>query len=193
MGYFDAFMDTGRAVARSILGDGYGAGLKFDETLVAKSAAYNRVGSRARDVISTGLSNNAITREEADAMRKLISEGGDGAFDQVNALAGKLGASDNESAKKIASSFNEAVEGYGKAVETNTVSSYAEFLGRENGNLGLKNTASGYFLDAQHGKERIKTAAVAGAGIAVAGRVLSGGTLTHKNTGERDIAGIPFI
>jgi hypothetical protein len=187
-------MDTGRAVARSILGDGYGAGLKFDESLVAKSAAFNRVGGVARDVISTGVSSNAITREEADALRKLIKEGNTDAFNQVNTLAGKMNASDSEAAKAVAGRFNETYEGFNKATADGSISSYAEFLGREGKQgLGLKATASGYFLDAQHGNERIKTAAIAGAGVAVAGRVLSGGTLTHKNTGERDIAGVPFI
>ena len=43
----------------------------------------------------------------------------------------------------------------------------------------------------QDGKKaaRIGTYAAGSVGL----RVISGGTLTHNNTGERDIAGIPFI
>lgn len=43
------------------------------------------------------------------------------------------------------------------------------------------------------GKKRLAAVGAAYAGVNVAGRYISGGTLTRNNDGERDIAGIPFI
>ena len=192
MSYFDALMDTGRAVARSILGDGYGQGLKFDQTLVAKSAAYNKIGGVARDMLNVGVTSNALTRENADEIRKLIKEGKEEGLNKATSFVAQMKNSDNETAKNIATRFEETMKGYENAQAG--ISDYAEFLGRQKGQgIGLINTASGYFLDAQNGNQRVKAAAIAGAGVAVAGRVISGGTLTHRNTGERDIAGVPFI
>jgi len=51
------------------------------------------------------------------------------------------------------------------------------------------NTAKNYMT----GEGSLGLAAARYGTVAVAGRYLSGGTLTRNNTGERDIAGIPFI
>lgn len=47
--------------------------------------------------------------------------------------------------------------------------------------------------DAKVRQRRITAVAGTYAGVAVGGRLLSGGTLTEDNYGRRDIAGIPFI
>lgn len=185
-------------IARAVCGDSWGQGLKFNIDDVAASAAYNRMNNYAKDVISSGVSANVIAREEADALRKVLNAGGNDGNKAlakgVKKIVDDINDTDNAAAKKVASNFSENMTKYETARNTATVSGYAEFLGRDaNKNLGVMHTASGYFLDAEHGASRIKTAAAAGAGVAIGARLLSGGTLTQTNTGQRDIAGVPFI
>ena len=73
-------------------------------------------------------------------------------------------------------------------------SAYMKFIGREGKEgLGVVNTANAYFNDSTYGTLR-KQAAIGGtAATGVALRYLSGGNLTTKANGERNIAGIPFI
>lgn len=187
-----SFMDVVDHITRGIWGDGAGRGLGFDLDLVTKSAAYNKMSGYAKDVISAGLSNDVITKESADSLKKLLDSGDEEAFTKVTAdVIGSLGGIDNDTAKKVVSNFTENVDKYTQA---STTADYAEFLGKNTKDgIGIGNMASGYFGDAQHGKMRRQVAIGAGVGVGVATRVLSGGTLTQTNTGERDIAGIPFI
>ena len=196
-----SWYDTPLAIARAICGDGFGKGLKADEIMIARSAAYNKTVNAANNVLSSGVSNKIITQQEADALRKTFNEIDFSASDsisnvnealtKVSGYASRLDGSN----KQIAKDFADISEKWTKASgsEAGTLSDYAEFLGVKNNKLGIMNTASGYFLDKQHGTDRMKTIAVAGVGVGVAGRVLSGGSLTRTNTGERNIAGIPFI
>ena len=62
---------------------------------------------------------------------------------------------------------------------------------KNGGNIIDKTKA--YFNDEVNGSYRKKAVAGIYGGVAVGGRVLSGGSLTHNSDGERDIAGIPFI
>lgn len=50
-----------------------------------------------------------------------------------------------------------------------------------------------YFTDSQYGKKRMAAAAIGTAGVAVGGRLASGGSLTRDAEGRRDIAGVPLI
>lgn len=59
--------------------------------------------------------------------------------------------------------------------------------------MGYLRFAQGYFGDATYGKTRRNVTLGAYAGVAVGGRLLSGGNFTTNAQGERDIAGIPFI
>lgn len=69
-----------------------------------------------------------------------------------------------------------------------------ELLGRkEKPGLGIKGTVEGFYTDAEFGDTRFKATLAGAAGIAVGGRLVSGGSLTTNSRGERDIAGIPFI
>ena len=185
----DDFIDVGKRVARSIAGSGIGDSLRFDETLVARSAAYNKMSSNARNLVNMSKNLDSVSDEMVNAALKGLKSGGNDAFNAVNQIAQATGG--DEAFQKAASEYTEMLDKYDAA---KSVSEYAEFLGKEKGKgIGLMSTASGYFLDAQNGNTRIKAAAGAAVGIGVAGRVLSGGSLTRTNTGERDIAGIPFI
>ena len=50
-----------------------------------------------------------------------------------------------------------------------------------------------YFSNSEYGGKRVAATAAAGVGLAVGGRLMSGGTLTRDADGRRDLAGVPFI
>jgi hypothetical protein len=192
MGLTGALGESIEQLAYAISKDGSGKALRFNAAEVGHSAAYNRVAAAAKDIINT------MGDEEAQAVRKIIKEGGDFSTPAFNDALNKMTGGD-DAAKKIAKEFNELRAGYDTAKEiassdsAKAVSAYAEFLGRDGGKLRADDAFRGYFLDKQHGGLRAKAALGAAAGVGVAGRLLSGGSLTRTNTGERDIAGIPFV
>lgn len=186
-----ALRESIKQVAYAICKDGFGEAIPFNAAKVGHSAAYNRVATAAKGVI------NNMKEEEAKAMRTLLSEGGD--------IGGKLDSTilqmmqGDDASRKTAEEFNKVLGGYNTAKSiadgdaSKAVSAYAEFLGSKNGKLSFGNAVSGYFGDKQFGNTRTKVALGAAAGVGVAGRLLSGGSLTRTNTGERDIAGVPFV
>lgn len=190
---YHAVSDSISQLAYAISKDGTGEALKFKYVDTAHSAAYNKMSNAARGVINT------MGPEEAQAVRDIIKKGGDfnadGAF---NAALTKMLDGD-EATQKIAKDFNELRANYNTAKEiadsdsSKALGAYAEFLGRDNGKITLGDAASGYLGDKQYGATRIKAGIGVGVGIGVTSRVLSGGSLTRTNTGEQDIAGIPFI
>lgn len=95
---------------------------------------------------------------------------------------------DSSVAKKLLNFYENTDNG-----KKNVIDEASKYFGKENGKVGLKNIAAGYFLDQQYGKTRIAGAAAAYGGTALAVRTLSGGNLTTNARGERDIAGIPIF
>ena len=188
MSFFDALSRNASEIAYSISKDGFGESIQYVSSQVARSAAQNKVYNAAKPII------NALEEGERKAVNDLINKGSsDFMTPSFEKKISDMLSGDDEAAKKVASEFSNLSEKFNNAAATDTVASYAEFLGRENGKLSALDAASGYFLDKQHGSTRIKTAIGAGVGVGVASRVLSGGSLTRTNSGERDIAGIPFI
>lgn len=53
--------------------------------------------------------------------------------------------------------------------------------------------AQTYFSNGEYGKKRMAAAGIGVAGVAVGGRLASGGSLTRDAEGRRDIVGVPFI
>lgn len=64
-----------------------------------------------------------------------------------------------------------------------------KFLRKDNGLFYHPNKARAYFME--DGKKAARIGTYAGGAVGL--RLLSGGNLTHDNTGKRDIVGIPFI
>lgn len=192
MSFMGAVGESVEQLAYAISKDGFGNSLRFNAASVGHSAAYNKVATAARGVINT------MGAEEAQVVRNIIKEGGDFSTTAFNDALNKMGDGD-EAAQKIAQEFRALRDGYDAAKSiadedsAKAVSAYAEFLGRDSSKLNLLDTASGYFLDKQLGKTRSHTALGVLAGAGVANRLLTGGSLTRTNTGERDIAGVPFI
>lgn len=195
MALYDDFRDIVSMIATGIWGDGAGKGLGTNIDELTRSAAYNKMGSYTKKLISAGQSNNIITKEKGDALRKMLSEGSDDIYGNgnLNEIITGLGKLDDENAKNVAKNFSENFAKY-RPSETPTTAQYAEFLGKSSAQgIGIGNMASGYFADAKYGKMRREMIATGTVGVAVGARLLSGGSLTQTNTGQRDIAGIPFI
>ena len=80
-------------------------------------------------------------------------------------------------------------EGFAKDGKLGTMGKIASDMGT------AKSLAGSYFMGgtAAQNATRIGTVGAGYMGVNLAGRGLTGGTLTKNNKGERDIAGIPFI
>ncbi len=191
MSFFGALGESIDQVAYAVSKNGFGKSMAFNAASVGHSAAYNKTAAAAKGII------NSLGDDEAKAIRSAISKGDDLSVAMGDVL-NRMGSGD-EAQRKLASEFNDVLSGYEKAKgiaegdASKAVGAYAEFLGRENGKLSLGDAAWGYFGDKQLGGTRIKGALGVAAGVGVASRLLSGGSLTRTNTGERDIAGVPFI
>ena len=117
---------------------------------------------------------NAVAKNGPDAAKKVI-DGMDKEADvqlakQMNTIV-RSGISDKEKFNWIR---EKQIEKHG------TLLGNAAFTGQ---------VAKAYML--QDGKKAARIGTYAGASIGL--RVLSGGSIVHNNTGERDIVGIPFI
>lgn len=117
---------------------------------------------------------NTVAKNGPDAAKKII-DGIDKTADvqmakQMNTVV-RSGISDKEKFNWIR---QQQVEKHGSLLGN------AAFAGQ---------VAKAYML--QDGKKATRIGAYAAGAVGL--RVLSGGNLTHNNTGERDIAGIPFI
>ena len=116
----------------------------------------------------------AVAKNGPDAAKKII-DGINTAPDvqlakQMNTIV-RSGISDKEKFNWIR---NQQIEKHGSLLGN------AAFAGQ---------VAKAYML--QDGKKAARIGTYVGGSVGL--RVLSGGSLTHNNTGERDIAGIPFI
>lgn len=189
------FSESVEQLAYLICKDGFGEALRINAADISHSAAYNRVSSAASKIINT------MDPEDAKKIRNAISKGSDEFLKDADFQTAihKMSQSDNEATSKAANEFLKLSKKYGEAVDHvidnpgDAVEKYAEFLGRKDGKMGLLDTLSGYFDDKTHGSIRKKAGIGALVGTGVATRLLSGGSLTRTSTGERDIAGIPFI
>lgn len=181
-------VEQGKRVAAYLSKNGMGMSMmKASMEDVAASAAYNRLVQAAKPVISN------MDADAAKEVMSAISKGEDFGTQAFNEVGRAMVNSGDEVKAAAAKNLEDMAEAFNTASSEHTVSAYAEFLGRENGKIGLANTLEGYFGDKRHGVKRIHTAVGAVAGVSVAGRLLSGGSLTRTNTGERDIAGVPFF
>lgn len=206
MGFFDnlanAVGSSAEQISYALSKNGGGESLlkvlTFDAADVSNWAAYNRVASAAKDVIS-----RMGNEEQAQVVRDLIKGGqdfrtpefietlskmtGDGSDEATQTLGKKISSMQNEF-------FNNTATISRDAPVQEQVAAYAKFLsdGKRERLNGFE-AISGYFGDKKYGGTRLKALGVAAVGTGVASRYLSGGNLTTTNTGERDIAGIPFI
>jgi hypothetical protein len=154
---------------------------------IAASAAYNRLASAAKPVI------NNLDTDAAKEVISAIRKGEDFGTQALNDMAEAMANSGDEAQVAAVMNLSKLADDFNSASSQNTVEAYAAFLGREDGKIGFINSIEGYFGDKRHGVKRIHTAVGTAAGIGIANRLLSGGSLTRTNTGERDIAGVPFF
>ena len=189
----DILRESANQIAYAVSKDGAGEAITFNANKVAHSVAYNKMSTAARGVINT------MDADEAQAVRNIIKKGGDfnadGTFN--TALTNMLNG--DEATQKIAKDFNELRANYNtakniaEADSSKALGAYAEFLGRDDGKLRIDDAIGGYFGDKQHGRTRTMAGIGIAVGTGITSRMLSGGSLTRTNTGENDIAGIPFI
>lgn len=193
MGFFGALGESINQVAYSLSKNGFGKSMAYNAGEVAQSAAYNKVAAAARSVIGN------MDDDAAKAVRSSIKSGTfDFGGEHIEGAITKMMDGDDAS-KKAAQEFTDLRKKYYEAQKlakensSQALGAYANVLGREDGTLNLLQAGSGYFLDKQHGGTRIGTTLATGAGVGVATRFLSGGSLTRTASGESDIAGIPFF
>ena len=166
------FQDVAKAISKAGVLDFSGLG----KALSLNTANVNQV---ARNVAAR---EGALLKAERDALSKAIPNMKDGSKELADAIAKK---------EKIQSQLT----GLYKASKGGTMdtvnSALKEVTGKDK--MGYMRFAGGYFGDKTYGGTRVKAAIGAYAGVNIGGRFLSGGGITRNNTGERDIAGIPFI
>lgn len=183
--FFQWGAKKGQAAAESLARHGEIMMPSLEE--LGASAAYNRLASAAKPVI------NNLDVDAAKEVMSAIRKGEDFGTQALNEAAEVMANSGDEAQVAAAMNLSKLADDFNVASSKNTVAAYAEFLGREDGKIGFVNSLEGYFGDKRHGVTRIHTVAGVAAGVGVANRLLSGGSLTRTNTGERDIAGVPFF
>lgn len=199
MGFYEGAMKVAKEIATGIWGDGAAHALKADMGSVGHSRVMQKETSALQSLMSTMKANGVTFEDDIAKNIDLMSDGGRAGA--VNALTGGIKEGDigkDPITKAIDNYKNggDKLETYIKNTGPDSESmrkAASEYLGKEDGSIGMWNMASGYFLDAENGHARrvAGAAAVGGAGIAM--RYLSGGNLTTTAQGERNIAGIPFI
>ena len=107
----------------------------------------------------------------------------------------KEGSKELADATEQLNKLNSQLAGLQSTYRTGTIDTVNAALKEVTGKdkMGYMRFAGGYFGDKTYGGTRVKAAIGAYAGVNIGGRFLSGGGVTRNNTGERDIAGIPFI
>ena len=153
--------------------------LDFSGLGKALSLNESNINQIARNVAAR---EGVLLKAERDALSKTIPNMKDGSKELADAIAKK---------EKIQSQLT----GLYKASKDGTIDTVNLALKDVTGKdkMGYMRLAGGYFGDKTYGGTRVKAAIGAYAGINIGGRFLSGGGITRNNTGERDIAGIPFI
>ena len=183
-------MDIAKSISKTIAGDGASITKAFSREAMS-GLSYAAVKSDmthvSKNLIADALNNKVITRE---AFEQASKADGFNVIDYANSIAKNGGG--NEAYQKAIADFNKKSEAFAK-VNSGALTE-AEYFGRKAGEgIGWGRTAQGYFLDPTYGGTRTKATVGALIGGGVATRYLSGGNLTTTSTGERNIAGIPFI
>lgn len=200
MGAFSGLVDDGvnyiRNVAKAVINttDGRGIAAVSDAmsasalSHLGRDAVNSDMGSIAKRLIKDGMAEGGVLAGEAEAMKQVLKEGNlDSLIDHASRVAAK--GADDGVYKAAIDKFNSKralYENFKKAGMTEEAAS--AYFGRESG-VGVLRTAQGFMSN----PTRAKVAVGAYAGAAVGARVLSGGSLTTNNRGERDIVGVPFI
>lgn len=137
-------------------------------------------GAYASEIYKKG--NEAIDNDVAKALSKATYKDGNLAVDGV----------DGDTLKSVQEGFNsqrkelDSIANNEGALNENQL----KFIKGQHGTIGgAYQKGKAYFTE--DGKKAARIGTVAG--TMVGARLLSGGGLTHNNTGERDIVGIPFI
>ena len=169
---------------------------ELDDTLVhnAKAmAARNALGDRfGKDLEMEGISG-VQKLKATEAIRKADAGNIEDAYDSLENIFKK-----NANPRKK----ERFMQNFSGMADEMDISSVKEDIMNEPGAFGIKNPfryhtkrAAAYFQNPDDSirRTRYATAGAAYAGMAVGGRFLSGGTLTHDEYGKSDLAGIPFI
>lgn len=200
--FMETVADVASQIATGIWGDGAAKALKFNIDDVARSRV-NKLERSALDSLIGKMSANGVEFNE-DALKTIKDAMPDldmNRADLVNYLTHPNVITNSDkidlSQDAIQNAINNYKEGNKKLTKYieagKTTNAASEYLGKEKGQIGIWNMATGYFGDIENGGTRIKTAIAAASGTGLATRFLSGGNLTTTASGERDIAGVPFF
>ena len=148
--------------------DGISKVFKYNADDVAKSYASRKGVALGREIKSM--------KSQLDGIADTTSE-------QYKNLA--------DSIAKKTSQFNDIASAHRTGTADAINNAFSGITGKDT--IGIKATAQGYFMDGRYGSTRRKALVGGVAGVAVAKRYTSGGSLTRTSDGERDIVGIPFI
>lgn len=203
MDLIDNGVDTAKKIATSMWGDGFARGLSTSEREIGSAIVNRQEQKAAMNMLNTLRKNGAEFNEEGleKMMKSSFQEPGSGVKNRAEVFEGIYENMTEASRSTAAKASRDAIHAYkkegSKVLKYNeakgTGAAAREYIGRKNGGLGTLNSAGAYFLDSENGMKRI--GAVAGgtmaAGVGV--RYLQGGNMTTTSTGEKNIAGIPFI
>ena len=201
MGAVDNILDVAKRVATSVWGDGAARGLMTTEKEIGSNIVNGAEHRAAKDMLHTLKRNGASFDEDGISKMMEASFKGNDTWNRDDIFSGLKEHMTDESRDKALDASADAIKAYQegggkvqKYIDANGSGSAArEYIGRKDGGLGLANAGKAYFTDSQYGRQRVGTALGAVAATDIGMRTLQGGNLTTTATGEKNIAGLPFI
>lgn len=178
-GVAKAFSETamsGRAISQSVI----------NNEMAARGTKLLREAASLAGDANTGIGKEIVQAMDAKTAEELIGKLDDNFIGKISAIDGK-----SEALQTALTAYREAQDIASSGL--NELDKARKLMGREKPGLGIIGTAKGFYGDSEYGSTRLKATLAGAAGVAVGGRLLSGGSLTTNARGEHDIAGIPFI
>ena len=201
--FIDDFTRVAKNIATTAWGDGAAKGLMSTGQEMGRNVVMAKEASAATDIMLNLEKNGAtFNKESLEQLTKSKFMKEDGSHMNRDDIMSAFENSMTESSRAQAlnasgdaiKAYKESGEKLNKYIEgQGSESAAATYLGREGKGLGGFNMTKGYFGDAEHGWQRAKVAAGGTAATAVGMRYLQGGNITTTATGEKNIAGIPFV
>lgn len=196
---FDDIANVAKRIVTMTWGDGAARGLSSSTQEIGENVIRSKENNAAQMLIHNLKQNGASFNEEG--LNEMFKSGSLDFSSRDDILKNIEGHMTEDSRQKAMSASSKAIDSYRsngeklKAyMDAGATEKAAEaYLGREGKGLGAHNLARGYFGDRNHGMQRIATAAGGTVAAGVGVRYLQGGNMTTTSTGEKNIAGIPFI
>lgn len=157
---------------------------EFHQTVNSNQAIKSSL-AKQRIALETNIPESLLNKETADKAIAQASKMTESGFENASKIIQDSGKSQEEAEKIVNIMKKKGERILSEEIDTDNLS----FLQK------APSYARAYFSNPDKKVVNTRIAAAAGtyAGAAVAGRYLSGGTLTSDNYGQKDIAGIPFI